>query len=104
MSSRVRAPVSGRPGSATCAGVAGHLAGGGEAAEELEAFLGGAAGFGGVGEHEPFRVRRQVHRLVGEFEVPYRRVVNAFDPGAVVADIVCGPAVPESIAAGNELS
>jgi hypothetical protein len=31
-------------------------------------------------------------------------VVNAFDPSAVVADIVCGPAVPESIAAGNELS
>src|ERR1700691_2749142 len=56
-------------GSATSAGVTGHLAGDGEAAQELEAFFGGAARFGGVGEHEPFRVGWQVHRLVGEFEI-----------------------------------
>jgi len=46
----------------------------------------------------------ELHNLVRHGDVPDQRVVEALVSCAVEADVVCGPADPELLAAGGELA
>ena len=59
---------------------------------------------GGVNVEPLARVAGQFERLEVKGEVTDERVVQALDSGAVVANIVGGPALPEGIASGRQLA
>ena len=62
------------------------------------------AGFGGVGVHRESGVGDEVEAVVGEADLAYGGVVEVFDAGDVLADVVLCPAGSEVVALCRELA
>jgi hypothetical protein len=66
--------------------------------------LGAAAGFGAVDGDGQAVVGGELHDLVGQLQLADDRVVQTFDAGLVVADVVGGPPRGELRTPGRQLA
>src|SRR3954452_20634728 len=71
----------------------------GPACEEVESLLGSGPGFGREDGDGETVVGAELHGLVAKIQVADDRVMDVLSAGAVEADVVCGPADAELVAA-----
>lgn len=71
--------------------------------EQLQGVRIGASNDGGVDQQSQTVIGRKIHRLEMEVEGADHRVVEVFQAGVVVANILRRPSDPKLVAAGREL-